>query len=456
MPEFRFEKDVDKLRIVLSERGINKAHIRTYGCQQNVSDSEKIKGILEQAGCEISAEQNSADIVIFNTCAIRQTAENRIFGHIGELKKTHAKRSQKLIMLGGCMVQQPYIVERIRESYPYIDVLFNTNDLCLLPKLMISGILKKERQFNSLSDTYSLNEGIPVSRSSGYRALLPVMYGCDNYCSYCVVPFVRGRERSRKSKDVIREFKQIVNNGYKEIMLLGQNVNSYGKNSFEGDDFPGLLAALGDEDGDFILRFMTSHPKDASSKMFNVIADYPKISRTIHLPVQSGSNRILDLMNRGYTRECYLELLERAREKIDSVLFTSDIIIGFPGETDDDFMQTVDLVKSAGFYSLFIFIYSNRAGTKAAMLPDEIPHKLKTERLIALTRIQDSISEGYDRMLLGRSIRGIIAEKLLNGNLEVRLDNNSVVEASGNGSVGNYCNIKVTDIKKRRLYGKIF
>jgi len=455
MSREKFNKDLGALREALRENSLREVHVKTYGCQQNESDSERIKGIFQAAGCAFVETPDKADIVVFNTCAVRKTAEGRIFGHIGSLKKLCEERRNLLFIIGGCMVQQKHIAEKIKESYPYVDILFNTNAPEQLPGLIVRRLEGKARVFGSESDAYKINEWIPTVRDSRYRALIPIMYGCDNYCSYCVVPLVRGPERSRASSSILSEFKMLVDDGYKDIMLLGQNVNSYGRNLSERVSFSELLRMLNDVEGDFVIRFMTSNPKDATAELFKTIADCGKISRSIHLPAQSGSDRVLKEMNRNYTKKSYLALLSEARSLIKDVTFTSDILIGYPGETEYDYRETVDLVQKAQFYSLFTFIYSKREGTKAALLPDTTSHKIKADRLIALTKLQDGISERYDLEMIGRVHKGIVIENTADGECEVRLDNNSVVVAQGDGEPGVFCNVRIKALVHRRLHGEI-
>lgn len=455
MPDEKMREEIASLGEALRNRELRTVYVKTYGCQQNVSDSEKIKGIFKESGCVFTDAPEKADVIVLNTCAVRKTAEDRVFGHMGALKKLRETKKNALFMLGGCMVQQEHIASRIKESYPYIDILFNTNNLERLPGLIIKNLESASGVFGSAPSGYAISEQIPVFREGGYRAMLPIMYGCENHCSYCVVPLVRGPERSRKSIDIADEFKRLVDDGYKDIMLLGQNVNSYGRYLDEDVDLSELLYRLNRIDGDFIIRFMTSHPKDATAKLFSTIADCEKVSRNIHLPVQSGSDRILKEMNRGYTKENYLALIEEARRLIEGVTFTSDILIGFPGETEEDYGETVDLVEKARFYSLFTFIYSKREGTKASMLPDDIPRRVKADRLIALTELQDSISEIYDSAAVGRILKGIVTERIKENTFEVRLDNNAVIVASGFGKEGEFCKVRADKLLKRRLYGEI-
>ncbi len=433
-----------------------KLYIRTYGCQQNVADSERIRGLLEECGCEYVEEADSADIVLFNTCAVRGHAEDRVFGNIGSMKAVKAERPEVLVIMGGCMVQQPHIADSIRKSYPYVDIIFNTNNISELVDRMADHLATGKRVLDPTCREFSVNEGIPAIRDSlRCRAYLPIMYGCDNFCTYCVVPLVRGRERSRKPEDVVEEFRSCVEAGYKDIMLLGQNVNSYGKKDGDGVDFPDLLRRLNDIEGDFVIRFMTSHPKNASKKLFDTIAECEKVSRHIHLPVQSGADRILKAMNRNYTRSQYMELIDYARKTIPGVYFTSDIIVGFPGETEEEFKQTCSLIEEARFYAIFSFIYSKREGTPAAVMPDDTPHSVKAQRLNALNEIQRKVTEGLELELLGTSQKALCTGRLSDDSFECRLNNNAEITVSGQGAVNEFVNIKVTDYRNRRLYGEV-
>ena len=422
--------------------------IRTYGCQQNVADSERIRGLLESNGCVYCEDADSADIVIFNTCAVRGHAEDRVFGNIGAMKAVKAARPEVIVIMGGCMVQQPHIAQNIKMSYPYVDIIFNTNNISELPGRISEFLGKGKRILDPACSEYTVNEGIPVVRDlERCRAYLPIMYGCDNFCSYCVVPLVRGRERSRRPEDVVREFRECVEAGCKDIMLLGQNVNSYGNKSGFGVDFPDLLRMLNDVDGDFVIRFMTSHPKNASKKLFDTIAECGKISRHIHLPVQSGSDRILKLMNRNYTREQYMELIRYARSVIPDV-------VGFPGETEDEYLQTCSLIEEANYYATFSFIYSKREGTPAASMPDDTPHSVKAQRLNALNEIQRKVTEKLELGLVGTRQRGICTGILNDGSFECRINNNAEVTVTGSAEVNSFCDITITDYINRRLYGK--
>ncbi len=427
--------------------------VRTYGCQQNVNDSEKIIGLLSSNGASNIEDENNADIIIFNTCAVRENAEDKVFGHVGNLKKLKEKNGKLIIALGGCMVQQQHIAERISKSYPYVDVIFNTNALTELPKLINNRLAGSKRQFKGDVESFEIIENIPTVRDSVCRAFVPIMYGCDNFCTYCVVPFVRGRERSRKSEDILAEVKSLVESGYKEIMLLGQNVNSYGKTLETPMDFSDLLKFIDQIDGDFLVRFMTSHPKDASKKLFETIQNSKHISHHIHLPVQSGSDAILERMNRRYSSKDYINLINLAKEIITDVSFSSDIIAGFPGESEEDFNQTLQLVEQVRYHSLFTFIYSKRKGTKAFDYQDETPYSEKSKRLTKLIRLQEETSAQLEQQLVGQTKRCLITEQREEGVFEARLDNNMVVIATGDFEINTFCDIHIEKISNNKLHG---
>ena len=346
------------------------AHVHSFGCQQNVSDGEKIKGMLADMGYGFSNSADGADLVLFNTCAVRENAEDRVFGNLGALKHNKKQNPDMLIGVCGCMVQQEHITERIRKSFPYVDMVFGTHVLHTLPQIIYEAMTTHKRQISIPQMDGVIAEGIPLRRESALKASVPIMYGCNNFCTYCIVPYVRGRERSRDPEDILAEVRQLVENGCKEVLLLGQNVNSYGRGT--DVNFPELLRRINDIPGEFRICYMSSHPKDATRELIDTIAECGKVTRHFHLPVQSGSNRILKLMNRSYTREHYLELINYAKERIPDVALTSDIIVGFPGETYEDFQDTLSLIREVKYDSLFTFIYSPRKGTKAAEMPDPI------------------------------------------------------------------------------------
>ena len=368
-----------------------KAYVKTYGCQQNVADSEKIKGILHEIGYELINDVQNADLIIYNTCAIRENAEDRVFGNTGALKNLKKQKSNKTIALCGCMTQQEHIAQKIRESYPYVDLIMGTHSLHLLPELLYKVIVSKQKIVEINHRCGLLPENIPIYRSDSKKGLVPIMYGCDNFCTYCVVPYVRGREYSRKSSNIISEIQEMVNNGYNEITLLGHNVNSYGKGLSENVEFATLLQTINALDGDFKINFMTSHPKDFSKRLIDVISNCEKISSHLHLPVQSGSNRILKLMNRKYTIEEYKSLVDYAKDAIPDLVLSSDILVGFPGEMVDDFAMTKELIKYVKFDFLYTFIYSKREKTAAAKMEDNTPLEEKHRRLSELLDLQTSI-----------------------------------------------------------------
>ena len=431
------------------------AFVNTFGCQQNVNDSEKIKGELSALGFGRATCAEEADFILFNTCAVREHAEQRVFGNVGALKKLKEKKPKLIICLCGCMVQQQHIVDKIKQSYPYVDIVFGVNAIHLLPELIYQKLSGTKKILLDPVENTGIFEEVKTKRDSSFKAWLPIMYGCDNFCSFCIVPYVRGRERSRKPEAILKEFKQLIADGYKDITLLGQNVNSYGKGLDEVVDFSDLLQMLASEDGDFRIRFMTSHPKDASYKMIDTIAKNNKICNHIHLPVQSGSNQILSSMNRVYTIEQYKNLIEYAKEKIPDVTFSSDIIIGFPRETEEDFQKTLSLVKQIGYVQLFTFIYSKRSGTKAAEMQDDTPRKTKTDRLNYLVDEQEIIAEQALQHFIGTTERVLVEEYNDEKKLYIgRLDNNLTVEfSSKNVTVGSFTSITITGARKAMLKG---
>ena len=426
-----------------------KAFIHTYGCQGNVADSERIKGQLVQMGYIMTAEKEDADLILYNTCAIREHAEDRVFGNVGAIKKLKQSNPQLIIALCGCMMQQTHIREKLQKSYPFVDIVFGTHNQYMVPEIFKIYLTRGKRFFADMTETNPVAEGIPAVRDNSAKAWLPIMYGCDNFCTYCVVPYVRGRERSRKSADIIAEFKQIVAEGYKDITLLGQNVNSYGKGLDEDINFSKLIRQLNAIDGDFTIRFMTSHPKDCTKELIDTIAECEKASKHIHLPVQSGNNRVLKEMNRRYTREKYLELINYAKEKIEGLSLTSDIIVGFPGETYEEFCDTLSLVKEVGYTSLFTFIFSSRKGTKAADMPDPVSYEEKNKWFKELCDLQEEIASTHSANMQGKTYR-VLCEgesKTLDGYFAGRTDGNVIIEfpCTNTDLIGKFCNVKVTE-----------
>ena len=433
------------------------AYVRSYGCQQNVNDGERIKGVLVDIGYGLCDKPEDADLILFNTCAVREHAEQRVFGNVGALKGLKEKKPGLIIGLCGCMANQAHVVEKLRKSYPYVDLVFGVDGIDTLPQLICRKLEQHKRVLLDPAQRPVIVENLPIRRESEFRAWLPIMYGCDNFCTYCIVPYVRGREKSRRPADILAEFRGLVEAGYKEITLLGQNVNSYGKGLEEQIDFADLLNLLCSVPGDYHIRFMTSHPKDASRKLIDTIAAQPRICKHLHLPVQCGSNRILQQMNRRYTVEQYLDLIEYARARVPGITFSSDIIVGFPGETEEDFCQTLELIQKVGYMQLFTFIYSKREGTKAALLPDPTPRKKKTDRMERLLKTQDAIAMELVKAQVGQTVRVLVeGYGRLEGTLSGRLDNNLTVEfAADPALLGQYAQVKLTGARATVLLGEL-
>lgn len=432
------------------------AFVHSFGCQQNVNDGEKILGVLVNAGYGRAAAPEDADLIIFNTCAVREHAEQRVFGNVGALKKLKEQNPKLMIAVCGCMAQQKQIVEKFKASYPFVDIVFGVNAIDTLPQLIAQRITGHKRVMQMPVERTEIVEEMPIQRGSSFRAWLPIMYGCDNFCTYCIVPYVRGRERSRKSADILAEFRQLLAEGYRDITLLGQNVNSYGKGLEEGLDFADLLAMLDKEPGDYRIRFMTSHPKDATKKLIDTIAEGTHISHHLHLPVQSGSNEILEKMNRRYTVESYLALMDYAKERVPDMTYSSDIIVGFPGETEEDFEKTMELIRRVEYMQLFTFIYSKRSGTKAAEMPDGTPHEEKAARIGKIVALQDEIVARLTGALVG-SVQRVLVEGAgrTPGVLTGRLDNNMIVEFSEEAPLGQFADVRITGAKGAVLKGEL-
>ncbi|MGN0532520.1 MAG: tRNA (N6-isopentenyl adenosine(37)-C2)-methylthiotransferase MiaB [Eubacterium sp.] len=446
---------------LLAERYDSKplACVVTYGCQQNVADSEHIKGMLEEMGYGFTDNRLEAKLVIFNTCAVREHAEDRVFGNVGALKKYKLANPDVIIALCGCMMQQKHIADKIKESFPFVDLVFGTHVVHRVPELVYTALTRRKRVFELPDMDGVIAEGVPVKRDNDRKAWIPIMYGCNNFCSYCIVPYVRGRERSRLVEDVMSEFKQLVADGYKEITLLGQNVNSYGKDLEPGVTFAELLRMLNDLPGDFRIRFMTSHPKDCTKELLDTMAHCDKVATHLHLPFQSGNNRVLRAMNRGYTRERYMELINYAKELMgDELSITSDIIVGFPGETYEEFQDTLSLVKELGATSLFTFIYSPRVGTPAAKMEDPIPYEEKSKWMRELLAVQEEISAQQMALHKDKVFKCFVFGKGKTGDnyLAARTDGNLIIEFEGDeGLVGTFQNIKVTEPLTYIMMGEI-
>ena len=450
-----------KVRSVISKRydPAPLACIVTYGCQQNVADSEKIKGMLHEMGYGFTEERTKAQLILFNTCAVREHAEDRVFGNVGALKKYKHEHPGVVIACCGCMMQQQHIAEKIKKSFPFVDLVFGTHVIHQLPGLLYKTLTGKKRVFEIPDMDGVIAEGVPVLRDEEKRAWLPIMYGCNNFCTYCIVPYVRGRERSRDPQDILKEARELVQNGCKEITLLGQNVNSYGKNLEPKVTFAQLLRMINDIDGDFRIWFMTSHPKDCTRELLETMAQCDKVAKHLHLPFQSGNDRVLKAMNRNYTREKYLSLIRYAKELMgDALSITSDIIVGFPGETYEEFQDTLSLIEEVRFTSLFTFIYSPRNGTPAARMPDPVPAEEKGRWLRELLAVQEKISAENMKKYAGKTFKCFVygKGKLGEHSLEARTDGNLIVEFDGDESlIGSFKNITVTEPLTYVLKGRL-
>lgn len=450
-----------KVRSVISKRydPAPLACVVTYGCQQNVADSEKIKGMLHEMGYGFTEERTKAQLILFNTCAVREHAEDRVFGNVGALKKYKHEHPGVVIACCGCMMQQQHIAEKIKKSFPFVDLVFGTHVIHQLPGLLYKTLTGKKRVFEIPDMDGVIAEGVPVLRDEEKRAWLPIMYGCNNFCTYCIVPYVRGRERSRDPQDILKEARELVQNGCKEITLLGQNVNSFGKNLEPKVTFAQLLRMINDIDGDFRIRFMTSHPKDCTRELLETMAQCDKVAKHLHLPFQSGNDRVLKAMNRNYTREKYLSLIRYAKELMgDALSITSDIIVGFPGETYEEFQDTLSLIEEVRFTSLFTFIYSPRNGTPAARMPDPVPAEEKGRWLRELLAVQEKISAENMKKYAGKTFKCFVygKGKLGEHSLEARTDGNLIVEFDGDESlIGSFKNITVTEPLTYVLKGRL-
>ena len=435
-----------------------RACIDTFGCQQNVADGQKLMGMLEKCGFTFTDDAKEADLVILNTCAIREHAEQRVFGNLGILTHTKKENPEQVICLCGCMAQEERVSKRIRESYRHVNLVFGPQALWKFPELLWQVYQTKKRVFSVADEHGTIAEGIPVVREKGVKAWVSIMYGCNNFCSYCIVPYVRGRERSRDPECVLQEVRELVEAGYKDITLLGQNVNSYGNDLDIGYHFPDLLRDINKIPGEYLIRFMSSHPKDATYQLFDAMAECEHVAKQLHLPVQSGNDRVLKEMNRRYTREKYLDLIRYAKEKMPGLVLTSDIIIGFPGETEEEAMDTVSLVEEVGYDALFTFIYSPRPGTKAAAMPDPASRGEKQKWFDKLCQVQNDKSAALHAAYIGKTVRVLVDGKSDDENypLASRTEGNRLVRLKGDDSLmGQFVNVKITGSNTWALYGEV-
>ena len=434
------------------------AMVDTYGCQQNVHDSQRIMGMLRDMGCGFTRDPFAAGIIVINTCAIRENAEKKVFGAVGQLVHAREKNPDLIICLCGCMAQQEVVAAKIKSSYRHVDLVFGPQALWKFPELLYGVYTDRKRTFSIADEHGTIAEGLPVVRESGVKAWVSVMYGCNNFCSYCIVPYVRGRERSREADHVLAEVRSLVEAGYREITLLGQNVNSYGKDLDKPMDFADLLREIDRIPGDYLVRFMTSHPKDAGRKLFETMAECSHVARQLHLPVQSGSSRVLKAMNRGYTREQYLEKAAYARSVMPELVLTSDIIIGFPGETEEEAMETISLIREVRYDALFTFLYSPRPGTPAASLPDTVSRAEKQVWFDKLLEEQNRISGELHRAYVGRRLRVLVDGESGDEQwpLSSRTHGGRLVHLRGDASlIGQYVDAEILDSNTWALFGAV-
>ena len=446
----------DQIHTLLEDRpGQKLAFVDTYGCQQNEADSERLRGYLARMGYAFSDTEEGADLVLLNTCAVREHAEQRVFGNVGALSHTKRRHPGQIICVCGCMARQEHVVERLKKSFPYVDLVFGPQLLWQFPELLMKKMTEGKRVFAAGDEIGTVAEGIPTVRQNRLKGWVSIMYGCNNFCTYCIVPYVRGRERSRRPECILEECRGLIENGAKEITLLGQNVNSYGKDLGQGVDFADLLAQIAQLPGEFLVRFMTSHPRDASPKLFDTMARYPKIAKQLHLPFQSGSSRVLKAMNRHYDRETYLEKVNYAKSVMPELVLTSDVIVGFPGETEEEFEQTVSLIQQVHYDSLFTFIFSPRTGTPAASMDDPTPKAEKNRRFDRLCAVQNAISEQTHRGYIGKVMRCLVDGRD-GDNLTARTEGGRLVRFPGDDSlIGSFRQIEITGATTWSLVGTL-
>ncbi len=440
------------------ENRLPKVHVLTFGCQQNEADSEYIAGMATEMGYTKTEIPEEADLIVVNTCAVREHAELRALSITGQFKHLKAKNKNLKIGICGCMVTQDHRKDDIKNKYPYVDFLFGTNMLWRFPEILFESFSRKKRLFYFDHDSSNIWEGLPVKRESDFKAWISVMYGCNNFCSYCVVPYVRGRERSRQPKDIIEQIRDLAKKGYKEFTLLGQNVNSYGKDLDIDYDFSDLLNDICEIEGDFWVRFMTSHPKDASKKLIDTIANQEKIVKHLHLPFQAGNDRVLKVMNRKYDSKGYFELVSYAKEKIKNVGLTSDVIVGFPTETDEEFEDTLTMLKKVEFDSVYSFIYSPRKDTPAASMEGQIPDSVKKARFARLLEVQNGITKDLNSEYVGQTIKILVEGKSKTDQEKYtgRNDKNRLVHIDGDDSlIGQFVYVKIDRADTFAMYGTV-
>ena len=447
----------DQIHALLDQTpGQKLAFVDTYGCQQNEADSERLRGYLARMGYAFSDTEEGADLVLVNTCAIREHAEHRVFGNVGALSHTKRRHPGQVICVCGCMARQEHVAQRLRQSFPYVDLVFGPQLLWQFPQLLLEKLTTGKRVFATQDVPGAVAEGIPVVRQNPRKAWVSIMYGCINFCTYCIVPYVRGRERSRQPEDILAEVRELAAAGYQDITLLGQNVNSYGKDLDRGVDFAWLLEQVNAIPGDFLIRFMTSHPKDAGERLFDTMAACEKVAPVLHLPFQSGSSRVLKAMNRGYTREHYLDLVAQLRARIPDIVLTSDVIVGFPGETQEEFEETLSLIEAVRFDALFTFIFSPRRGTPAEKLDDPMPKEQKNANFQRLLQRQNQISGEKHQAYVGKTLRCLVDGQGEDGRLTARTAGGRLVHLAAEPAViGTWQEVRVTGASTWALFGEL-
>ncbi|MCX7710379.1 MAG: tRNA (N6-isopentenyl adenosine(37)-C2)-methylthiotransferase MiaB [Clostridia bacterium] len=456
--EVEIQKDFIRKIKEINQGRLLKYSLSTFGCQMNENDSERLAGMLSDMGYMETEKNSDSDLIIFNTCCVRENAEEKVYGHLGALKKLKRENPNLIIAVCGCMMQQPEVVEYIKKTYRHVELVFGTHNLYKFPELLYNAVNSKETIIDVWESSGSIVENLPIERKDGVKAWVTIMYGCNNFCSYCIVPYVRGRERSRSVSDIVHEVMTLGQQGYKEITLLGQNVNSYGKDLSDGTSFAGLLHELDKVEGIERIRFMTSHPKDLSDDLIYAMRDCKKVCEHLHLPIQAGSTRILNEMNRKYTKEHYLDLMKKIKEIIPEIALTTDIIVGFPGETEEDFLETLDVMQTVRYDSAYTFLYSKRTGTPAAKMESQVSEETKKERFQRLLEVQNRISKANNEELLGQVVE-ILVDGTSKNNPEMftgRTRTNKIVNFKGNDElVGKLIQVRINKIQTWSLEGEV-
>ncbi|NLA58100.1 MAG: tRNA (N6-isopentenyl adenosine(37)-C2)-methylthiotransferase MiaB [Firmicutes bacterium] len=434
------------------------AFIRTFGCQMNERDTETIRGLLQQEGYGFTDHPEDADLILYNTCCVRENPERKVYGQVGQLQELKAKKPELIIGICGCMPQQQEELPILLERLPHVDLFFGTHNIHRLPELLHRIYATGERVVEILDDGGEPVEGLPALRNNDFKAFVTIMHGCNNFCSYCIVPYVRGRERSRTPEAILEEIRSLADRGVKEVTLLGQNVNSYGKDLKLDVDFADLLELINEVPGIRRIRFTTSHPKDISDKLIRQLGRLEKVCEHLHLPVQAGSNNVLKAMNRRYTREYYLEIVEKVRQEVPGISLTTDIMVGFPGESDADFADTLSLVEKAKFDSAFTFIYSPRKGTPATEMPDQVPEEVKKERIYQLIELQNKVSLELNQALVGTQVEVLVEgvsksdSQMLTGKTRTA---KTVVFPGNQGLIGELVKVKITEAQTWSVVGEL-